>query len=126
MMRLIPLLLVITCLSVSKTAFSQQQKTAHSKSDVVEYSKTYYYTFSGEATKETLELLREDLLKLPFVQDAKIEYKTEKSAGQVKLVTLEKVVTNEGDKEFSMVYIKQALINRGFSPADFRSEDTSR
>ena len=125
-MRLMPLLLVVLCMTASKAAYSQQPKVAHSKSEVVEFSKTYYYTFVGSASKETIEQLREDLLKLPFVQDAKVEYKTEKSAGQVKLITLEKVVTNEGDPEFSMVYIKQALINRGFSPADFRSEDTSR
>lgn len=122
-MKFLPFALLACGLAFSQAAFSQQQRKPATKTDLVEYSKLYYYTFSGEAYPSTLEALKQDLLNIPSVQDVKIEYKSEKNAGQVKVITKEKVTTQEHEDAFGPLKIKQALIAHNLSPADVRIED---
>lgn len=122
-MKFLPLALLACCLVLSQAAFSQQQRKPVTKTDIVEYSKLYFYTFSGEAYPGTLDALKQDLLNIPSVQEVKVEYKPEKNAGQLKVITKEKVTTQEHEDAFGPVKIKQVLIARNLSPGDFRIED---
>lgn len=122
-MKFLPLALLVCCLVLSQAAFSQQQRKPATKTDIVEYSKLYFYTFSGEAYPSTLDALKQDLLNIPSVQEVKVEYKPEKNAGQLKVITKEKVTTQEHEDAFGPVKIKQVLIARNLSPGDFRIED---
>lgn len=122
-MKHLSLVLLVFCLFSAKATFSQSQRKPQSKTDVVEYSKIYYYTFKGEALPDVLELLKQDLQNRPYVRDVKIEYKPERKAGQVKVITREKVVTHEGEEQFGPLIIKQALGARNLEPADVRIED---
>jgi len=60
------------------------------------------------------------------VTDVKIVYKFEKSGGQVKLVTKEKAIEHESDKSFSHLAIKKILIDKGFIPSEYHSENFSK
>lgn len=84
--------------------------------------KIHYYTFSGIAVQEQLEFLQQELAKLEFVTEAKIEYKGEKSAGQIRILTAEPAPKHENDPLFSPSSIKKTLINQGFMPSEYRFE----
>lgn len=122
-MKFLPLALLACCLAFSHEAISQQQRKPATKTDLVEYSKQYLYTFTGEAYQGTLDALKQDLLNMPSVLEVKIEYKPEKNAGQLKVITREKVATQEHEDAFGPVKIKHAIEARNLSPGDFRIED---
>ena len=82
----------------------------------------HYYSFQGQASPEQLDFLQQELRNMEFVTEAKIEYKPEKSAGQVRLITRENAVVSEGDKQFNAVNIKRTLISKGFMPVEYHKE----
>jgi hypothetical protein len=84
--------------------------------------KIHYYTFSGAAGQEQTEALQQELAKLEFVTEAKIEYKAEKNAGQIRVLTAEPAPKQENDPQFSPIGMKRVLINLGFTPAEYRFE----
>ena len=105
-------------ISTAQLAFSQEQKLKSDK----QVSSMHYYSFQGQASPEQLDFLQQELRNMEFVTEAKIEYKPEKSAGQVRLITRENAVVSEGDKQFNAVNIKRTLISKGFMPVEYHKE----
>ena len=102
------------------------QNTAEKSAMAKETSKIYYYQFEGTLTPETSENLRNEILTMQFVTEAKIEYKAEKSAGQVRLLTTEKFTSVDNDFEFSIYNLKQLLIRYNLIPSVYKSEVISK
>ena len=99
-------------------AQSRTEKSALAK----ETSKLYYYQFEGQLSSEASETLRNAILGMLFVTEAKIEYKAEKTAGQVRVYTTEKYTDNDTDFEFSIYNLKELLIKNNLFPSVYRSE----
>lgn len=91
-----------------------------------ETSKIYYYQFEGQLTPEVSETMRNEILAMQFVTEAKIEYKVEKLVGQVRLLTTEKFTSVDNDFEFSIYNLKQLLIRYNLIPSVYRSEVISK
>lgn len=117
-MRFHYFLLTALFFSITQLAFSQEQKL---KSDR-QITKMHYYSFQGQASAEQLEFLQQELKSMEFVSEVKIEYKAEKGAGQVRLISKENAVAAEGDTQFSAVNIKRTLVNKGFTPVEYHNE----
>ncbi len=117
-MRFIYVLFTVLFLSLNQFAFSQEPKLKSDK----QITKMHYYSFQGQASAEQLDFLQQDLKNLEFVSEVKIEYKAEKGAGQVRLITTEAAIAGEGDKQFSAVNIKRSLVNKGFTPVEYHNE----
>jgi hypothetical protein len=115
-------LLSFFAFNVSINAQSKADKSAMAK----ETSKMYYYQFEGQLTPETSETLRNEILAMQFVTEAKIEYKAEKSAGQIRLLATEKFTSIDNDFEFSIYNLKQLLIRYNLIPSVYRSEVISK
>jgi hypothetical protein len=115
-------LLSFVTFSTVVNAQNRAEKSAMAK----ETSKIYYYQFEGQLTPETSEALREEILAMQFVTEAKIEYKAEKSAGQVRLLATEKFMSVDTDFEFSIYNLKQLLIRYNLIPSVYRSEVISK
>ena len=115
-------LLSFLAFNLSVNAQSRSDKSAMAK----ETSKIYYYQFEGQLTPEKAEILRDEILSMQFVTEAKIEYKAEKSAGQVRLLAVEKFSSVDSDFEFSIYNLKQLLIRYDLIPSVFRSEVISK
>lgn len=122
-MRFIYFFFTLALISLSQSMFSQtsEQKPTSRK----QITKMHYYSFTGQASQEQLDFLQQDLKNLELVTQVKIEYKVEKGAGQVRLVSVEQSVISEGDKEFSPTVIKKALVNKGFMPVEYHNETIS-
>ncbi len=99
-------------------AQNRAEKSAMAK----ETSKIYYYQFEGQLTPESSETLRNEILAMQFVTEAKIEYKAEKSAGQVRLLATEKFTSVDNDFEYSIYNLKQLLTRYNLIPSVYRSE----
>jgi hypothetical protein len=63
---------------------------------------------------------------MQFVTEAKIEYKAEQSAGQVRLLATEKFTSVYNDFEFSIYNLKQLLMRYNLIPSVYRSEVISK
>lgn len=120
-MHFIYFLITVLFLFLSPFAFSQEPKLKPNK----QITKMHYYSFQGQASPEQLEFLQQDLKTMEFVSEVKIEYKAEKGAGQVRLITTEAAVAGEGDKQFSAVNIKRSLVNKGFTPVEYHNDTIS-
>lgn len=117
-------LFTLVFLTFCSVVFSQ--KTEAKPTTKKEITKMHYYTFTGTASQEQLDFLQQDLKSIEFVNEVKIEYKSEKHAGQVRLITKEYQVTSEGDKQFSPTIIKKTLLNKGFMPVEYRNENITQ
>ena len=115
-------LISFVAFATSVNAQNRAEKSAMAK----ETSKIYYYQFEGQLTPETSENLRNEILTMQFVTEAKIEYKAEKSAGQVRLLTTEKFTSVDNDFEFSIYNLKQLLTRYNLIPSVYRSEVISK
>ena len=115
------ILLFFTLLSTSFFAQSVD-KTSLAK----ETEKIYYYSFSGVLNTENIEMMKEDILKMRFVKEVKIEYKAEKALGQVRLLTKEFYTNNDTDFEFSIYNLKMLLIQNNLMPSEYKSEVVSK
>ena len=115
-------LLGFIALGSSVNAQNRAEKSAMAK----ETSKIYYYQFEGTLTPETTETLRNEILAMQFVTEAKIEYKAEKSAGQIRLLATEKFTSVDNDFEFSIYNLKQLLMRYNLIPSVYRSEVISK
>jgi len=122
-MRCIKVFFTLTFLFLCSTVFSQNPDSKLTAANQI--TKIHYYTFTGQASPELLELLQQELKNSEFVSEVKIEYKAEKSAGQIRLISKEKGVVSEGDKQFKPTGIKKALLNKGLTPGEYRSETIS-
>lgn len=115
-------LISFVAFATSVNAQNRAEKSAMAK----ETSKIYYYQFEGQLTPETSENLRNEILTMQFVTEAKIEYKAEKSAGQVRLLTTEKFTSVDNDFEFSIYNLKQLLTRYNLIPSVYKSEVISK
>ena len=102
-------------MSLCHFSFSQDKNTLGQH----EFFTMHYYTFSGAASQDKLDVLEHDLSSIELVSEAKVKYKLEKSMGQIILVVKEKTVTKEGDKTFSPTSIKQAILKNGLVPMEY-------
>lgn len=84
-----------------------------------EFKTLHYYTFEGNANQDKINELESSLLKIEFVAEVKVKYKSEKNSGQIVLVVKEKTISREGDKSFSPTSIKQAILNTGLAPGEY-------
>lgn len=116
MLKPIQFLLILGFFCLSNTLFSQTDSDRPIK-------KIHYYTFSGTAVQEQLEQLQQDIAKLEFVTQAKVEYKAEKQKGQVRILTSEPKAKNENDAVFSPYQVKQVFIKLGYTPDEYRFEN---
>ena len=115
-------LLSFVAFSFSINAQNRSEKSAMAK----ETFKIYYYQFEGQLASENSEALRNEILAMQFVTEAKIEYKAEKSSGQIRLLVAEKFTSVDSDFEFSIYNLKQLLIRYNLIPSVYRSEVISK
>ena len=115
-------LISFVAFATSVNAQNRAEKSAMAK----ETSKIYFYQFEGQLTPEVSENLRNEILAMQFVTDAKIEYKAEKSAGQIRLLATEKFTSVDNDFEFSIYNLKQLLTRYNLIPSVYRSEVISK
>lgn len=114
--------LFILFLSISNYSFSQEKNTLNAN----EFLTMHYYTFSGNVNQDKIDELEKALLKLEFVSEAKVKYKSEKSVGQIALVVKEKTITKEGDKSFSPTSVKQLILKNGLTPMEYSTGQYTR
>lgn len=115
------ILLFFTLLSTSFFAQSVDKASLAKETE-----KIYYYSFSGVLNTENIEMMKEDILKMRFVKEVKIEYKAEKALGQVRLLTKEFYTNNDTDFEFSIYNLKMLLIQNNLMPSEYKSEVVSK
>lgn len=84
-----------------------------------EFKTLHYYTFEGNANQDKINELESSLLKIEFVSEVKVKYKSERNSGQIVLVVKEKTISKEGDKSFSPTSIKQAILSIGLAPGEY-------
>jgi hypothetical protein len=118
-MRFLHLLCATAFIILSQFSFAQAPQKIKSDKQI---SKLHYYTFTGQISQDQIEFLQQDLKNMAFVIEVKIEYKAEKAAGQVRLISKENEVAGEGDKTFSAVDIKRTLVAKGLMPVEYRNE----
>jgi hypothetical protein len=118
-MRFLHLLFATAFIFLSQCLFAQAPQKIKSDKQI---SKLHYYSFTGMLSADQLEFLQQDFKNMEFVVEVKIEYKAEKAAGQVRLISKENEVASEGDKQFSAVDIKRTLIAKGLMPVEYRNE----
>jgi hypothetical protein len=107
---------------LSTSYYSQQPNTLSTGKEII---KTHYYTFEGYATQEKLDELQQALVHLEFATEAKVKYKSEKSAGQIIMITKEPQSMSENHKGFSAPMIKRTIINFGLAPLEYIKGETS-
>ncbi len=122
-MRFIKVFFTLTLLSVCSSMSSQNPDFKLTAANQI--TKIHYYTFTGRVSSDQLEFLQQELKNGEFVSEVKIEYKAEKGAGQIRLISKEKGIVSEGDKQFKPTGIKKALLNKGLTPGEYRSETIS-
>lgn len=116
---------LIICIGLlSFSGFLKAQSYTHSAEEkhISETSKMYEYRFTGKLAAMEIEQLREAILKMDFVKEAKVVYKSEKNAGQVRLVTLEKFTSTDMPFQFSILGLKELLISKNLFPEEYSSE----
>ncbi|MBC7695304.1 MAG: hypothetical protein H7141_07670 [Burkholderiales bacterium] len=91
-----------------------------------ETEKIYYYSFSGILNPSSIDMIKDEILRMQFVTEVKIEYKAEKALGQVKLIAKEKYTNNDTDFEFSIYNLKMLLIRNNLMPSEYKSEVVSK
>jgi hypothetical protein len=98
-----------------QTSFSQN----NSNLEANEFKTLHYYTFEGTASQDKINELEVSLLKIEFVSEVKVRYKSEKNSGQIVMVVKEKTINQEGDKSFSPTSIKQVILSSGLIPGEY-------
>ncbi len=116
--------LVVGISLVASTSILNAQTAARNAepAHITETSKMYSYQFEGKLTPTEIELLKEDILKMQFVKEVKVEYKDHKSAGQVRLITLEKFTNTDTEFQFSIYNLKELLISKNLFPSNYTFE----
>ncbi len=85
-------------------------------------TKMYYYTFSGVLSFDNIETLKNEINNMQFVTEVKIEYKADKSMGQIRLIAKEFYTNNDTDFEFNIYNLKMLLIRNNLNPNEYKSE----
>lgn len=114
-------LAVITLIMASNRLLSQEQVMPE-RDYREQTSKMYDYEFTGQINSTQLEMLRSEIEKMLFVTKAKIFYKDDKSAGQVRLFTKEYFINDDTDFEFNIYNLKMLIAKFNLTPVEYRSE----
>lgn len=122
-MTFLKILITAAFLLFSSFVFSQQDSKS---APVKKTAKVYYYTFSGVLNSDNIERIKDEIGRMRFVTEVKIEYKAEKALGQVKLMATEYYTNNDTDFEFSIYDLKMLLIRNNLTPNDCKSEVVSK
>jgi copper chaperone CopZ len=73
-------------------------------------AQTYSYTFQGVTTAEEVSKIKDEVSKLPQVKSCKINYKTEREAGEIIYQIQLLPMNGENDPNtFSFLLVKQIL-----------------
>lgn len=118
-MTLLKIFFTASLILFTSLLFSQQESNS---AGVKRTSKVYFYTFSGVLNADNIEQITDEIKKMRFVTEVKIEYKTEKAIGQVKLLATEFFTSTDTDFEFSIYDLKMLLVRNNLMPNDCRSE----
>ena len=109
---------IISILFYSNSYAQVDGKNEHTKIT----SKIYYYTFSGILNPDNIEKIKDEISRMQFVSEVKIEYKAEKAIGQVRLIADEFYTNNETDFEFNIYNLKMLLIQNNLMPSEYKFE----
>jgi nitrate reductase NapAB chaperone NapD len=118
-MKLLYYYIVLTCFSLLSGSIRAQQLAL--PGDV---KKTFYYSFENVASDEQIERLKRNVSTLKGVSEVKSEYKPEKATGQIMVVVIERKRTLEGDTEFDIRSLKNAIIQNQLQPLELTQEET--
>ena len=113
------IILGISIIAFSNNLSAQSAVNQNEPTHISETSKMYSYQFSGKLTPTEIATLKEEVSKMLFVKEVKMEYKSEKSAGQIRLITLEKFTNNDAPFQFSIFDLKELLIKNNLMPVDY-------
>lgn len=109
----------ISIIAFSNQLSAQTEVKQNESTHITETSKMYSYQFTGNLTPTEISALKDEVSKMLFVKEVKMEYKPEKSAGQLRLVTLEKFTNNDAPFQFSIFDLKELLIKKNLMPVDY-------
>ncbi len=82
----------------------------------------YKYVIEQVSSESQLNELKADLLQIKGVNEVKFEYKPEKQRARAIIYTTQKVRQSEGDEEFKITAIKQAIIKHNMLPFELTEE----
>ncbi len=82
----------------------------------------YKYVIDQVESESKLNELRADLLQIKGVEEVKFEYKPEKQRARAIIYTTQKVRQSEGDDEFKITALKQAIIKHNMLPSELIEE----
>lgn len=122
MIHIKPLVVCIGLLISSNFLTAQTTNREVEQKHITETSKMYEYRFSGKLSTSEIDQLREDVLKMDFVKEVKVLYKSEKSLGQVRLVTVEKFTSTDKPFQFNILGLKELLLSKNLFPEEYSSE----
>ncbi|MDF2436229.1 MAG: hypothetical protein K0Q95_605 [Bacteroidota bacterium] len=111
--------IVLACFSLISGSLKAQQIAL--PGDV---KKTFYYSFENVTSDSQIEKLKRNVSMLKGVSEVKSVYKAEKAMGQIIVVVLEKKRTLEGDTEFDIRTLKNAIIQNQLQPLELTQEET--
>lgn len=119
MISLKKIILGLSIITFSNQLSAQADVKQNEPAHITETSKMYSYQFTGNLTPTEITSLKDEVSKMLFVKEVKMEYKPEKSAGQLRLVTLEKFTNNDNPFQFSIFDLKELLIKKKLMPVDY-------
>lgn len=107
-------LLILFAFSLS-TAFAQEKSNRFIK---VKYT----YTVEKINYESQLQKLRDDFKQIKGVDEVKYNYKPEKQIAQYIIYTTQKIRESEGDEEFHITLLKEAIIKNDLLPNELKEE----
>ena len=116
------LLLIIGFCAFTTSLFSQQDVKGEGR--VTE--KIYSYRFSGPLSVTDRESLRTDVLNMRFAAEVKIEYKAEKSIGQIRVWTKEKFIDTDTEFQFNILKLGEVLRQHNLEPIEYNADKISK
>lgn len=111
-------------ISFSSLLYSQQKTKEVTKNIVTE--KLYAYRFKGELPKHISENLTKDISKMLFVSGVKVEYKTEKQSGQVRVWTKEYFINIDTEFQFNILALNELLVKYNLTPVEYTADLLSK
>lgn len=121
MIKLKTLFICIGLISCTSFLSAQTASDVSEQKHITETSKMYSYRFTGKISPSEIEQLKKDVLNMEFVKEVKVEYKTEKSGGQLRLITIEKFTNTDKPFQFDILGLKELLISKNLFPEEYNS-----
>lgn len=108
-------LLILPFIFLYSTNYAQNQSPRYTKI-------TYTYVIDNVTSESKLNELKTDLLQIKGVNEVKFEYKSEKQRARAIIYTTQKVRQSEGDEEFRITSLKQAILKHQMMPLELKEE----